>query len=96
VGSSRIAHPYVKSGKGQLKGFGGRAWEQADALLWTPHASTPTKGNEMAEEEESPLANPPTPDVATHVRDYESFTRIFTYGAITCLIIGFVVLLILY
>lgn len=49
----------------------------------------------MAQEEESLLANPPTPEVAAHVRDYESFTRMFKYGAIICLIIGFLVLLIL-
>ena len=46
-------------------------------------------------EDESILVNPPTQDVAVHVRDYANFTRLFKYGAITCLIIGFVVLLIL-
>jgi hypothetical protein len=49
----------------------------------------------MADEEEPLLANPPTHEVATHVRDYESFTRMFKYAAIICLIIGFIVLLIL-
>jgi hypothetical protein len=46
-------------------------------------------------EEESILVNPPSQDVASHVRDYERFTRLFKWGAITCLIIGFIVLLIL-
>jgi hypothetical protein len=52
------------------------------------------EGLEMAEEE-SILVSPPTQDVAVHVRDYTNFTRILKYGAFTCLIIGFVVLLIL-
>ena len=46
-------------------------------------------------EDESILTNPPTPDVATHVRDYESFTKILTRGAIICLVIGLIVLMIL-
>ncbi|MFL6720571.1 MAG: hypothetical protein ACJ8FT_02040 [Sphingomonas sp.] len=49
----------------------------------------------MAEEEEPLIANPPTQDVAVHVHDYERFTRMIKYGAIICLIIGFIVLLIL-
>lgn len=46
-------------------------------------------------EDEPLLSSPPTQDVAVHVRDYERFTRLFKYGAITCLIVGFIVLLIL-
>jgi hypothetical protein len=46
-------------------------------------------------EEESILVNPPTQDVAVHVRDYANFTRMLKYGAITSFIIGFIVLLIL-
>jgi hypothetical protein len=53
------------------------------------------KGRNMAEEEEPLLANPPTKEVAVHVHDYERFTRLMKYGAFTCLIIGFIVLLIL-
>ena len=49
----------------------------------------------MAHDEEPLLANPPTHEVAVHVRDYERFTRLFKYGALTCLVIGFFVLLIL-
>ena len=46
-------------------------------------------------EEEPILASPPTQDVAVHVADYMRFTKLFKYGAIVCLIIGFIVLLIL-
>ena len=46
-------------------------------------------------EEEPILVSPPTQDVAVHVRDYDRFTRLLKYGAITCLIVGFIVLLIL-
>jgi hypothetical protein len=70
------------------------AWAAPNALLWTPTRSVTEEGKCMAEEE-SILVNPPTQDVAVHVRDYERFTRLFKYGAIVCLIIGFIVLLIL-
>jgi hypothetical protein len=46
-------------------------------------------------DEESILVNPPTQDVAVHVQDYTRFTKLFKWGAIICLIIGFIVLLIL-
>lgn len=46
-------------------------------------------------EEEPILVSPPTQDVAVHVRDYTLFTRLFKYGAIVCLLVGFIVLLIL-
>lgn len=46
-------------------------------------------------EEESLLTNPPTQDVAVHVRDYERFTKMFKWGAAVCLIIGLIVLMIL-
>jgi Bacterial aa3 type cytochrome c oxidase subunit IV len=49
----------------------------------------------MAHEEESLLASPATQEVATHVRDYEKFTRMMKWGAIICLIVGLLVLLIL-
>lgn len=49
----------------------------------------------MTNEEEPLLASPPTQDVAVHVRDYERFTRLLKIGAITCLIIGLFVLMIL-
>jgi hypothetical protein len=46
-------------------------------------------------DDESILTNPPTQEVAVHVRDYARFTRLLTIGALTCLVIGFFVLLIL-
>jgi hypothetical protein len=52
------------------------------------------KGKNMAEEEPL-LVSPPTQDVAIHVRDYERFTKMFKWGALTCFVIGFIVLLIL-
>jgi hypothetical protein len=55
---------------------------------------THEEGIGMAEEEPL-LVSPPTQEVATHVRDYEHFTKLLKYGAIACLIIAFIVLLIL-
>jgi hypothetical protein len=49
----------------------------------------------MADDEESLLASPPTQEAAFHVQDYLRFTQIMKWGALTCLVIGFVVLLIL-
>jgi hypothetical protein len=49
----------------------------------------------MAHDEEPLLANPPTHEVGIHVRDYERFTKLFKYAALTCLVIGLVVLMIL-
>jgi hypothetical protein len=49
----------------------------------------------MAEEEEPLLTNPGSPEVATHVHDYEKFTRMMKWGAIVCLILGFIALLII-
>jgi hypothetical protein len=46
-------------------------------------------------EEEPLLVSPPTQEVAAHVRDYERFTQLLKYGAFTCLIVAFIVLLIL-
>ena len=65
------------------------------ALLWTGRApGAQQKGNGMAEDE-SILTNPPTQDVAVHVRDYARFTKLLKWGALACLLIGFIVLLIL-
>ena len=49
----------------------------------------------MMGEEEPLLVSPPTQDVAVHVRDYARFTKLLKWGAITCFIIGLIVLLIL-
>jgi hypothetical protein len=46
-------------------------------------------------EEEPLLASPPTRDVAVHVDDYTRFTKMMKWGALTCLVVGFIVLLIL-
>ena len=46
-------------------------------------------------EEEPLLVSPPTQDVAVHVRDYLRFTKLLTAGALSCLVIAFIVLLIL-
>ncbi len=45
--------------------------------------------------EEPLLDNPPTQEVAHHVRDYEGFTRLFKWGAIICFIIAMLVILII-
>jgi hypothetical protein len=45
--------------------------------------------------EEPLLVSPPTQDVAVHVADYMRFTKLFKWGALICLLIGFLVLLIL-
>ena len=49
----------------------------------------------MMAEEEPLLTSPPTQDMAAHVHDYDRFTRMFKWGAIICLIIGRIVLMIL-
>lgn len=46
-------------------------------------------------EEEPLLVSPPTQDVAAHVRDYTRFTQLLKWSALTALVIGFIVLLIL-
>ncbi|HEX5238391.1 MAG TPA: hypothetical protein VFW39_08015 [Sphingomicrobium sp.] len=46
-------------------------------------------------EEEPLLVDPPTQKVAMHVEDYERFTKMMKYGAITCLIIGLISLFII-
>lgn len=45
-------------------------------------------------EEEPLLVSPPTQDAAAHVRDYVRFTKLLKWGAIGCLIIGLVWMLI--
>jgi hypothetical protein len=49
----------------------------------------------MMAEEEPLLVSPPTQDVAVHVHDYARFTKMMKWGALTCLVVGFIVLLIL-
>ena len=45
--------------------------------------------------EEDPALVPTTHEMAVHVDNYERFTRMMKWGAITCLIVGLIVLLIL-
>ena len=49
----------------------------------------------MMAEEESLLVSPPTQDVAVHVDDYTRFTKMMKWGAMICLIIGLVSLLVI-
>ena len=52
---------------------------------------TPT-GADMAKTKMEEVPNSPTPHEMTHhVRDYEHFTTLFKWGAILCLLIGFIV-----
>lgn len=46
-------------------------------------------------EDESILVNPPTQDVAYHVRDYTRFVQLFKWGAIIALIAGLFVMMII-
>jgi hypothetical protein len=68
-------------------------------LLWGDRDISSKEGNQMVDvvdnEEESLLASPSTPEMAVHVRDYEKFTRMMKYGAVTALVIGLIVLMIL-
>jgi hypothetical protein len=49
----------------------------------------------MATEDESLLTHPPTQEVAHHVHDYARFTKLLKYGAIICLIVAALVLMII-
>ncbi len=46
-------------------------------------------------EDESILTNPPTQDVATHVRDYSRFVQLLKWGAIVSLISALFVMIII-
>ncbi|WP_156029918.1 hypothetical protein [Sphingomonas sp. URHD0057] len=46
-------------------------------------------------DEDSLLVNPPTQDVAIHVRDYTRFISMLKWGAGICLVIALIVLMIL-
>ena len=45
-------------------------------------------------EEEPLLTNPPTQDMVHHVADYSNFTKLLKWGAVACLIIGLIWMLI--
>lgn len=46
-------------------------------------------------EEEPILADPPTQDVARHVHDYERFTHLLKWSALTCLVVALIVVMII-
>ena len=46
-------------------------------------------------EDESILTNPPTQDVATHVRDYSRFVQLLKWTAIVSLLIALFVMIII-
>jgi len=48
----------------------------------------------MVQEEEPILTHPGTHENAVHIQDYSHFTRLFKIGAVVCLIIGVVWMLI--
>lgn len=49
----------------------------------------------MAHDEEPLLANPPTQEVAHHVRDYQRFTALLKWGALVSLAIAAIVVIII-
>jgi hypothetical protein len=51
-----------------------------------------TKGYGMAEEEPL-LTDPPTQDVAVHVRDYTAFIKLLKWGAIASFLIAMIILI---
>lgn len=46
----------------------------------------------MMAEEEPVLANPPTQEMAWHVRDYAGFVKMFKWGAIVSFVIAMLVI----
>ena len=86
---------YRSSRKGGLKADPGLGLEPG-LVMDAPHEQdvNDTKGTSMAEEEPL-LTNPPTAEVAHHVRDYARFTKLLKWGAIVSLIVAFLVLLII-
>jgi hypothetical protein len=58
------------------------------------------RGHELEEgtlmaEEEPILTQPPTQEVARHVHDYERFTHLLKWSALTCLVVALIVLMII-
>jgi hypothetical protein len=49
----------------------------------------------MAHDKEPLLADPPSAEAAYHVRDYEHFTKLLKYGAIACLVVAFIVIMLI-
>jgi len=48
----------------------------------------------MAHEEEPLLVSPPTQEASVHVKDYLHFTKMMKWGALTCLVLGLISLII--
>ena len=46
-------------------------------------------------EEEPLLTDPPTPEVATHVRDYSAFIKLLKWGAIISFVTAMLVMVII-
>jgi len=49
----------------------------------------------MADDTDPILTDPPTPEVATHVRDYTRFVKLLTWLAVISLITAFLVMFII-
>jgi hypothetical protein len=49
----------------------------------------------MEHDEEPILTKPGSAEMSRHVHDYSKFTSLFKWGAITCLVIAFLLLLII-
>lgn len=49
----------------------------------------------MANDEDSILTSPPTPEVARHVDDYSRFTFLLKWGAVVALIVALVMVFII-
>lgn len=80
--------------KGALKEHSGLGAAVLLVMHRSQIANRPEKGTKMAEEEPI-LANPPTQEVARHVRDYSHFTRILKWSAIVSVVVAFLVLFII-
>lgn len=57
------------------------------------HYATKSMGSYMANEEEPILNRPGSQRMAEHVHDYSRFTSILKWGAVTCVVVAVLVLL---
>jgi hypothetical protein len=80
------------SGKGGLKGAFSLLGEGKRLVM---HPLTKSMGSPMAHDEEPILTHPGSKEMARHVHDYSRFTALLKWGALICLVIAFVVLLII-
>lgn len=49
----------------------------------------------MAQDEEPILTHPGSKEMARHVHDYSRFTTLLKWGALACLVVAFIVLLLI-